>query len=114
MAVRSNIPTQPLLNQTVSGGTPVLSIVTNLAFTANPQAGWIVQAGAGLTATFNLLVSIDNKLFVDSGQTLPSVSGSASNFPIQYSGVFPYVIVRVNPSAGSGTIYIQGCSKGTA
>jgi hypothetical protein len=112
MAVRSNNPTKPVLNQTVSTSTPVKSAVLNMSFVAAPQVGYIVQVGAGLTATFNILVSIDNVLFVDSGQILPSVSGSALNFSAQYSGAFPYVLLQVTQSAGSGTVYVQACSKG--
>jgi hypothetical protein len=114
MAVRSNIPTQPALNATVSAGVPVNTITSIMGFAAFPQVGYIVQVGAGLTATFSVMVSIDNKTFVDSGQVLPSVSGSALNFPVQYSGVFPFVRLLVSPSAGSGTVLVQVCTKGMA
>ena len=50
MAVRSNNPTKPVLNQTVSTSTPVKSAVLNMSFVAAPQVGYIVQVGAGLTA----------------------------------------------------------------
>lgn len=114
MAMRFIEPANPVLNQTISTATPVQSSVFTLLSMSGATAAWIVSVGAGLTATFNLMVSLDNVNFYDSGMTLPSVSGSAKTFPVQYGGGFPYVLIQVTQSAGSGTVKITGFAKGGA
>jgi hypothetical protein len=112
MTIRALVPSNPLLNQTVSGVTPIQSTVLNLQYMFSAQAAFLVSVGSGLTATFQIMVSLDNKNFYNSGTVLPSVSGSATVFPVAYSGAFPYVLMQVTPTSGSGTVTITATAKG--
>lgn len=112
--MRSLQPTLPLLNQTISTSTPVQSSPLTLGYMAAAAAAWLVNVGSGLTATFQLMVSQDGINYYNSGQSLPTVSGSATIFPVQYSGAFPFALIQVTQSAGSGTVLITGSAKGVA
>jgi len=114
MAVRNITPPNPVLNTTVSSSTPVQSTPFSLEYIANPQVAYVVTVGAGLTATFQIMVSDDGVNYYNSGQVLPSVSGSATTFIAQYSGAFPWVLFQVTQSAGSGTVLVEGFAKGSA
>ncbi len=105
---------EPLMNQTVSGASPVLSGSMSLRYMAAPDCAFLINVGAGLTATFQIMVSMDNKNFYNSGAILPSASGSAVIFPAEYTGPFPWVAIQVTPSLGSGSVLIQGHAKGTS
>jgi hypothetical protein len=115
MSVRTNFPANPVLNATVSSiGGNVQSTPFSLGYTFSSQAAWVIAVGSGLTATFQIMVSMDGITYENSGQVLPSVAGSASTFIAQYEGAFPFVLIQVTPSAGSGTVLIKGISKGGA
>lgn len=114
MSVRQITPPNPVLSATVSTSTPVQSTAFILANMFSPQVAYIVTVGTGLTASFKIMVSQDGTNYYDSGQILPSVSGSATTFIAQYSGAFRYVLFQVTQSAGSGTVVVTGSAKGGA
>lgn len=107
-------PPSPVFSATVSGTSPVQSVAFNMQGMFSAQASWIINVAAGLTASFQIMVSKDGVNFYDSGQILPSVSGSAKIFPAEYSGSFPWVLVQITPSSGSGSVIINGSAKGGA
>lgn len=111
--MRSLIPTNPLLNESITGTSPVQSEAMSVAYMSAVDVTFLVIVGAGLTATFNILVSRDGVNFYDSGQILPSVAGSAKTFICEYSGGFPYVLMQVTPSTGTGNVEITGTAKGS-
>lgn len=112
MANRVLKPATPILNQTVSA--PVNSSILKLEGMAGAQVAMLVKVGAGLTATFNLTLSMDGVTFVDSGQVLPAVTGSAINFPVEYSGAFSYCRLELSSVSGSGTVSVDSVAKGQA
>lgn len=114
MAVKSIIPANPVFNASVSGTTTLHSTRFDVGYMFSPLVGYLIAVGAGLTATFKIMISMDGVTYYDSGQVLPSVSGSASNFIAQYSGAFPYVRMDIIPSSGTGTVVIRGSAKGGA
>lgn len=113
MAVRPILPAT-VFTGTVSGSATKKATTFFLGQMFSAQAAWLISVGAGLTATFKIMVSMDGTNFYDSGQVLPSVSGSAANLVAQYSGAFPYVSLWVYPSAGSASVTITGSAKGGA
>jgi hypothetical protein len=114
MTMRFIAPPNPVFNAVVSGSTPVQSLFFNMQGMFSAQACWIIAVGAGLTATFQVMVSKDGVNYYDSGEILPSVSGSALTFPAEYSGSFPFVLIQITPSVGSGSVVITGSAKGGA
>ncbi len=104
----------PLLNQNITTSTPVNSSPFKMGFMASSQAAWVVNVATGLTATFKLMVSLDGSNYYDSGQILPNTIGAAKIFPVQYSGGFPFVLIQVIQSAGSGNVTITGSAKGVS
>ena len=114
MSVRIIAPVNPVLDSTVSTSDPVQSSPFFLGGMFSPQVGYLVDVGAGLTADFQIMVSEDGVNYYDSGQILPSASGSAMTFIAQYSGAFPWVLFQVKQSAGSGSVIVRGSAKGGA
>lgn len=114
MTMRFIKPANPLFDAVVSGTAPLPSEFLNMQGMFSASACWVVDVAAGLTATFNILVSDDGKNYYDSGQVLPAVSGSARTFIAEYSGAFPFVLIQITPSAGSGNVSITGFAKGGA
>lgn len=114
MAMRFINPPDPILNQTISGSAAVQSSPLYLGGMASACAAWIVNVGSGLTAYFNLLISQDGLNWYDSGQVIPSVSGNPMIFPVEYGGAFPWVLIQVTPTSGSGSVVVSGFAKGAA
>jgi hypothetical protein len=98
-----------LMNQTISGVTPVSS--NYLDNRQNSLSHFMISVGSGLTASFSLQVSLDNVTFGDSGIGIPNASGTSVNLPVFIANSFPYIKIVVTPTAGSGTVIIKGASK---
>lgn len=114
MSMRFIRPSTPLFNALVASPTVAQSTPFILQAISSAAVAWLINVGAGLTATFNIMVSMDGINYYDSGTILPSVSGSAKIFPVSYSGGFPYALIQITPSAGSGIVTITGAAKGNA
>jgi hypothetical protein len=117
MAIKSINSKSALMNQVISILTPngtALTTVYSIEHLANVDVYYLVQVATGLTATFNIMVSVDGVNFYDSGQILPSVSGTAKNFVAEYTGGFPFVALQVTWGSGSGNVQVNGGFKGVA
>lgn len=114
MPMRFINPPLPIYNANVSGTSPVKSTPFDLRGMFSASVSYLVSIGSGLTATFQILVSMDGVNYYDSGQTLPNVSGSAKTFIAEFSTGFPYVIFQTTPSSGTGTVSVSGFAKGGA
>ena len=113
MAVKCSVLTNPVYtNAALTGSTAVQSIAFNLNAVSNPQCCWAIIAGAGLTATFQVMVSQDNVTYIDSGLSLPSISGSAKNIWVEYDGGAPWALLQITPSSGTGSVVVKGSFKG--
>ena len=112
MAVKTCLPQQPLYNAVVVAGPAVQSLPFNLSNMGQPQAVWVINVGVGLTASFQVVVSLDGTTYYNVGQNLPAASGTAITFPVEYDGGFPWVAISVLPTVGSGQVTITGGTKG--
>ncbi len=99
-----------LLNQTVTGTTPIQSIPLDLRNMG--KATFHINVLAGLTATFLLMISGDGVNYVDSGAVIPSTSGSAQNIVWSDTVSAPYALIQITPSSGSASVVITGSAKG--
>jgi hypothetical protein len=104
--------TDPVLNQTVSAGI-IQSAPFSLRFMSGTQVAYLVNVGAGLTASFQLMVSMDGINYYNSGTILPGVTGSAYIFPVQSSVAFPWCLMQCTWISGSGSVLITGTGKGS-
>jgi hypothetical protein len=99
-----------LFNATVTNPTVVSSTALDLRTLVG--AAFQLNVGAGLTATVQVLGSLDNSNWFDMGVSLPAIAGSAIVLGINmYQVTVPYVKVQITPSGGAGTVVVYGCAK---
>jgi hypothetical protein len=109
MSSYRNIPFHTVMSQTISSGTTIQSLPLNIPTIS--QVGFLVNVGSGLTATLQLMISVDGTNYYDSGMTLPAVSGSAITIPVNQTVNFPYCLIQVTYGSGSGLVTIVGGAK---
>lgn len=97
----------PLMNQTISGTSPVNSSM--LTMTSIGSVSFVIIYGSGLNASFQVLASLDGINFVSMNQSIQSATGSSGSSGVSCDmGAFKYALVQVSPSSGSSNVLIQG------
>lgn len=108
---RNYAEAKTLLSQSITGTSPVDSGILDIRHLNH--AAFMIVVGAGLTATFAVMGSLDKKTWVDLIAGIPPVSGSAANLPVNLPDItFPFLKVTTTPSSGTGTVTITGSAKG--
>lgn len=99
-----------LFSASVTGSIPVIS--KPLSIPTIKVAGFLISVAAGLTATFQLMVSMDGNTFYDSGEVINPAAGAATVIPFNSTYIgFPYVAIQISPSGGTGNVTIIGTAK---
>lgn len=105
-----NTITALLPKQTISGVMPVQSMA--LQTSSMGSAAFQFNYSAGLTATLQILASLDGVSFFDTLTVIAPIAGSAGccGCNIEVGG-YKYLLAQVTPSAGSGTVTVLSFAK---
>lgn len=100
-----------LLNQTVGSGSIIDSKALDLRTLI--ACGLQLKYDDGLTATFQVMGSVDGLNFDDMGYLIPAASGIAGSAIINIYGIgVNYIKLRVNRTSGSAAVTVKGSAKG--
>lgn len=100
--------------------TDIATVANPTVFQSTPQdirslvgVAFQLNVGTGLTATVQVLGSLDGINYFDMGLSVPAITGTAITLGINmYQVAIPWVLVQVTPSAGSGMVQVWSCAKG--